>query len=234
MKKIPKKYQPEGFEIIYEDQDIIVGNKAAGYLTVAANWNRDHTIHSALNDYIRKGNPRSTKCVFVVHRLDQATSGLLVFAKTPDMQNVLKNRWKENKKIYLAICDGHFANKSGTIKSYLSEDEDYVVHSKAQESAESKLAVTEYEVVAEKPKASLVKINLLTGRKNQIRVHMAELGHPVLGDVKYGKNKIGKSQLMLHSAKLQLLHPYNDKILTFTAVPPVYFQKMMSYDYSSV
>ncbi len=233
MKKIPKKYQPRGYEIIYEDLDIIVGNKSAGFLTVAAKWNRDQTIHSALNDYVRKGNPRSNKCVYVVHRLDQATSGILIFAKSEEVMNYLKDNWKQTQKTYLAICAGHFKEKKGQVSSYLSEDEDYFIHS-SNENKVGKLALTEYEVLKETEHLSLVKVNLLTGRKNQIRVHMSDLGHPVVGDSKYGaasKNK--SSNLMLHSRSLELTHPFSKKRMLFEALPPLYFQKMMNYDYGS-
>ena len=99
-KKIPKKYQPRGYEILYEDRDVIVGNKAPGILTVAALWNKEKTVHSAINQYVRKGNSKSRKCVYVVHRLDQGTSGILIFAKTKQAQIVLKDSWKSTKKTY--------------------------------------------------------------------------------------------------------------------------------------
>ncbi|WP_347359431.1 RNA pseudouridine synthase, partial [Bdellovibrio sp.] len=183
--KIPKKYQPKGFEILHEDLDIIVGNKAPGLLTVAAKWERENTVHNLLNQFVRKGNPRSNKCVYVVHRLDQATSGVLIFAKSEKAQQFIKDNWKDNVKTYYAIVHGTLKKKSGTIQSYLSEDEDYVVHSSA-DSSEGKLAITEYEVLKETDKFSLLKINLLTGKKNQIRVHLSEEGHPIVGDAKYG------------------------------------------------
>lgn len=182
---IPKKYQPRGFEILYEDRDLIAGNKAAGALSVAALWNKEDTIHHALNVYVRKGQAKSRKCVYVVHRLDQATTGILLFAKSQKAQQVIKENWKNTDKIYYAVVHGHLTRKSDTISSYLAEDEDYVVHS-TQDSAQGKLARTQYEAVEENAKYSLLKIHLLTGRKNQIRVHLAGIGHPVVGDDKYG------------------------------------------------
>ena len=101
--KVPKKYHPEGFEILYEDTDIIVGNKSAGFLTVAAAWNRHRTVQSALNVYIRKGSEHSKKTVYVVHRLDQDTTGLLVFAKTEAALKFFKANWPSMTKTYLAI-----------------------------------------------------------------------------------------------------------------------------------
>ena len=185
---IPKKYRPRGYDVLYEDRDLIVGCKAAGFLTVAALWEKENTIHGILNNYIRKGSAHSRKSVYVVHRLDQATSGVLIFAKTPEVQEFLKANWKTTEKIYYAIVRGHLAKKKDLISSYLEEDEDYVVHS-SNDPIRGKLAQTEYEVVKETQHLSLVRINLLTGKKNQIRVHMADLGHPLVGDAKYGKEK---------------------------------------------
>ena len=230
MKKIPKKYQPKGYDIIYEDVDLIVGNKKPGALTVAALWNRDSTVHSALNEYVRKGNPRSNRCVYVVHRLDQATSGILVFAKSEDVQHFLKDNWKTTVKTYYAIVHGKLEKKSGIIESYLQEDDDYVVAS-TDKPGQGKLAQTEYHVVSETVKFSLVRINLLTGKKNQIRVHMAELGHPVVGDAKYGKPDTNSKNLCLHSYSIELTHPHSKKRLKFEVKPPEYFSHLVKFAY---
>lgn len=226
---IPKKYQPKGFEILFEDQDIIVGNKAAGALTVSALWNKDDTIQSALTNYIRKGNSRSNKEIFVVHRLDQATTGVLIFAKTEEAQQTLKNNWKANTKTYYAIVHGKLKSKAGVIESYLSEDEDYVVHSTTDKD-KGKLAQTEYTVVKETPYFSVVKINLLTGKKNQIRVHMAEAGCPIVGDQKYGKPSKYKN-LFLHSFAIVFNHPFTNERIRVQAPVPVYFEKLVDYKY---
>ncbi len=225
VKKIPRKYQPKGIEIIYEDRDIIVGNKSAGFLTVAALWNKENTIHSALNSYVRKGNSRSQKCVYVVHRLDQDTSGVLIFAKTEQAQTFLKDDWKNTIKTYNAVVHGKFAEKSGTISSYLAEDEDYVVFS--TNNLTGKLAYTGYTVLKEVNNLSLVKIDLLTGRKNQIRVHFADKGHPVVGDVKYGKNIAKYPRLALHSRIISFTHPFSRKRVTFEVPVPEYFKKLV-------
>jgi len=226
--KIPKKYQPKGFEILYDDRDIIVGNKAPGFLTVGAAWNRDNTIHSALNQYVRKGNSRSRKCVYVVHRLDQGTSGVLVFAKTELAQKFLKDNWKSTIKAYYAVVHGRLAKKAGKISSYLTEDEKYVMHS-SPNSTEGKLACTEYAVIKEVRAFSLLKINLLTGRKNQIRVHFADEGHPVVGDTKYGKSTVKSKRLALHSQSISFTHPFNRNRLTFETKVPEYFSTLVGY-----
>ncbi len=232
-KKIPSKYQPKGFRILHEDRDVIVGNKSPGILTVGALWEQENTIHNILNQYIRKGNSRSRACVFVVHRLDQATSGALIFAKTEEVQQYLKNNWKSTVKTYFAIVHGLLTKKSGTIESYLSEDEDYHVHS-SQDAGSGKLAQTQYEVLTEVAGFSLVKINLLTGKKNQIRVHMAELGHPVVGDGKYGKANTKFKNLALHSASLEFTHPFTQKRILIKASVPAYFHDLIPFDYNNI
>lgn len=249
--KIKRKHQPRGFEILHEDPDLIVGNKAPGFLTVSALWNKDDTIHSALNHYVRKGNSKSRKSVYVVHRLDQATSGVLIFAKSEDVQHYLKDNWPTTLKTYYTIVHGKLEKKSGRVTSYLSEDEDYHVHSSRRDDG-GKLAVTEYEVLRETDKYSLVKINLLTGRKNQIRVHMAELGHPIVGDEKYGHAPVQQSSrpqpqagrggankrsgppsknLALHSYSIEFTHPFSKKRVKFTAPVPESFRKLVDYEY---
>lgn len=220
---IPRKYQPKGFEILYEDRDLIAGNKAAGMLTVAALWNKTDTVHHALNVYVRKGQARSRKCVYVVHRLDQATTGILLFAKSEKVQEYLKSNWKNTVKTYYAVVHGHLAKKSDTISSYLTEDEDYVVHS-SEDPSDGKLARTQYEVLQENAKYSLLKINLLTGRKNQIRVHLADRGHPIVGDDRYGKG--GFKFLALHACSIEFNHPHTQKRMLLTAPVPECFEKL--------
>lgn len=226
--KIPKRYQPKGFDILYEDRDIIVGNKSPGFLTVGAAWNRTNTIHSALNQCVRKGNPRSRKRVYVVHRLDQDTSGVLVFAKTEQAQEFLKDHWERTIKTYYAVVHGRLEKKEGTISSYLTEDDDYVMHS-TPDSRKGKLARTAYTVLKETSKFSLLKINLLTGRKNQIRVHFADQGHPVVGDAKYGKSTTKIQRLALHAQSISLTHPFNGKRLTFETKVPEYFITLVGH-----
>jgi len=225
-KKIPKRYQPKGFDILYEDEYIIVGNKAPGFLTVRALWNKEDTIHAALNSYVRKGNSKSHKRVYVVHRLDQATSGVLVYAKTERAQFLLKEHWKENTKIYYAVVHGHFAQKKATLSSYLVEDDEYVVHSRT-DSSDGKLAHTAYTVVKETAAFSLLKIDLLTGRKNQIRVHCADARHPVVGDDKYGKPDTRYTRLALHAHSLSFNHPFSGKRMTFEAPLPEYLTTLV-------
>ena len=229
-KKIPKKFQPDGFEIIYEDIDVLVGIKEAGYLTVEAPGHKARTVFDSVNHYIRKGNFKSSKSVYVVHRLDQWTSGLMIFAKSEKVQYELKDNWKSVVKNYYCVVHGKFEKKQGLIESHLLEDEEYRIHS--NDKGEGKLAQTEYQVLKETPHFSLVKVNLLTGRKNQIRVHMADAGHAIVGDRKYGKPESKKQdQLALHSCYLEFTHPFSKKRMQFKAPAPDFFRKFVDYDY---
>jgi len=151
---------------------------------------------------------------------------VLVFAKTEAAQLFLKDHWKDTVKTYYAVVYGRLAQQAGTFSSYLIEDEDYVMHS-TEESGQGKLAHTAYVVVKETEKYTLVKIDLLTGRKNQIRVHFADQGHPVVGDVKYGRGIAQPGRLALHSHSITLTHPFSKARLTFEAPVPEYFRALV-------
>ncbi|OOP58008.1 MAG: RNA pseudouridine synthase [Candidatus Brocadia carolinensis] len=174
------------------------------------------TAHHILTNYIRKGSFKSTKQLFVVHRLDRDTSGVLVFAKSAEAKENLKLQWRNVRKKYVAVVHGILTEKSGTITSYLAENDDYEVFS-VKDSRKGELAKTRYQVLKEAKKFSLLEIELLTGKKNQIRVHFSEKGHPLVGDDKYGKKGEPKSRLALHSHYLTFRHPHSGKELTFEA-----------------
>jgi len=224
--KIPKKYRPKGLEVLHEDSEIIGGNKAEGFLTVGAKYDRIHTVHYALNQYLRRGDARSSKCVQVVHRLDRETSGLLIFAKSYQVQEALKANWKNTVKTYYAVVHGRMVRKSGTISSYLVEDEDYIVRS-TDDTQTGRLSHTAYTVVKETPRFSLLKVDLLTGRKNQIRVHLAGEGHPVVGDLKYGRIRTRYPRMALHAQAISFPHPVTRKPLAFETALPEFFRTLM-------
>ncbi|NLE65610.1 MAG: RNA pseudouridine synthase [Elusimicrobia bacterium] len=226
-RKIPSRHQPRGFRILHDDAAIIVGEKAPGLLTVRAPYEREETVHHALNLYVRKGNSKSRQCVFVVHRLDRETSGLLVFAKTPEAQFFLKDNWDKTEKIYHAVVHGRMSRKEGLIESHLLEDEDYRVRSVDQEDG-GKLARTQYRVLEETHRFSLVEVHLLTGRKNQIRVHFAESGHPIVGDSLYGLKATHYPRLALHASRLSFLHPVTGERLAFESRLPHFFTTLLA------
>lgn len=224
MKPVPYRHRPKGLTIIYEDQDIIVIDKSAGLLTVKANYEKEKTAHHILTTYIRKGSLKSKKQLFAVHRLDRDTSGVLVFAKSFEGRENLKLQWKNVRKKYVAVVHGILTEKSGTITSYLTENEDYEVFS-VKDHRKGELAKTRYQVIKEAKNFSLLEIELLTGKKNQIRVHFSEKGHPLVGDNKYGKKDAPKRRLALHSQFLTFRHPRSGKELTFQAEIPVFFKR---------
>ena len=221
-KQPPKKYQPKGLPIIYEDRDIIVVNKAAGLLTIGTDRQKEKTAHFLLNDYVKKGYSKSRNRVFIVHRLDRDTSGVLVFAKTEKAKRYLQDEWKEFSKTYYAVVHGVFTEKEGIISSYLVENKMHRMYS-TNDTENGKYAKTGYKVIKESSEFSLLEINLFTGRKNQIRVHLSDEGHPIVGDKMYGEYIKGASKLALHAATLTILHPFSKKEMTFeTKVPPFF------------
>jgi RluA family pseudouridine synthase len=222
IKPIPHRHKPQGLTILYEDRDIIVIDKSPGLLTVRANYEKQRTAHQILTDYIRRGSTRSTAQLFVVHRLDRETSGVLVFAKSFKAMENLKQQWRDVTKKYLALVHGVLAEKSGTITSYLAENDDYEVSS-VKDPEKGELAITRYRVIRETSKFSFLEIELLTGKKNQIRVHLLECGHPVVNDDKYGNKGKVEGRLALHSRWLAFNHPRSGKRLTFEAKVPEYF-----------
>lgn len=222
----PKKFQPKGLTILHEDKDILVIDKPSGLLTVGSDRNKSRTAHYLLNDYVRKGNPKSRQRVYVVHRLDQATSGLLVFAKSESAKTFLQDNWDQTEKHYLAIVHGEMTEKQGIITSYLVENSANNVYSTTDVST-GKLAKTTYNVIKEKKRFSLVDIHLITGRKHQIRVHFAEGGHPVVGDQKYGCEPRNSKRLYLHSKSLSFTHPFNKKKVSFVSAMPEDFIRLM-------
>ena len=226
-KSPPKKHQPKGLTILYEDHDILVVNKVSGLLTVSNERVRDNTAYFLLNTYVRKGNQKSRNRVFIVHRLDRDTSGVLVFAKNENSKRFLQDEWHSFTKKYFAVVHGPLPKKEGVITSYLAENRAHKMYS-VSNAEKGKLAKTGYKVLKESKKFSLVEIELFTGRKNQIRVHFSEQGSPVAGDKIYGEKDKGIKRLTLHSASLTILHPKTKEIMTFEAAVPTYFNTLVS------
>jgi tRNA pseudouridine32 synthase/23S rRNA pseudouridine746 synthase/23S rRNA pseudouridine1911/1915/1917 synthase len=221
------KRQPKGLTILHEDKDILVVEKPAGLLTVGTERNKSRTVHYLLNDYVRKGNPKSRNRVYVVHRLDQDTSGILLFAKSEPAKKFLQEHWEQTDKYYLAIVQGQITPKEGTISTYLAENSAHKVYS-TPDAAKGRLSHTAYKVLKGGKGFSLVEIHLLTGRKHQIRVHFAEKGHPVVGDSKYGRGKIGSKRLALHARSITFTHPFSGKQMTFDTGIPGDFVRLLS------
>lgn len=221
------RHLPRGLEILYEDSDILVVNKPAGLLTVGTDSNKTRTAYYILTEYVRKGCAKSRNRIFTVHRIDQWTSGVLVFAKSEEVKLQLQEQWKDTEKKYLAVVHGRLNQKEGIITSYLAENKAYVVYS-TTDPTKGKLAHTAYKVLKETAQFSLLEVGLLTGRKNQIRVHLADNGHPVVGDRKYGKAKDGFKRLALHSKSIFFKHPTTGRQMTFQTKLPAYFTQLLA------
>lgn len=222
---IRRKHRPLGLEILHEDRDIIVVSKAAGLLTMGTGRDAGRTAHSALTNYVKKGNPKSRERVFIVHRLDRDTSGALVFARTEQAKRTLQDNWRGVEKTYLAFVEGHPDPAEGTISSHLVESDSLRVYS-TNDPKKGKLSHTKYQMVKTVGDRALLEIRLLTGRKNQIRVHLADKGWPIVGDSKYGQRIRDNKRLALHSHSLSFAHPYSGKPLTFTAPIPEAFSRL--------
>lgn len=225
-KATAKKHQPTGMVILHEDRDIIVVDKASGLLTIGTDRDKLRTAHAILNAYVRKGNLRSKNRVFIVHRLDRETSGILVFARNEETKLFLQQNWEQTEKNYLAVVHGRLTPKEGTITSLLAENAAHHVYSTA-DAAKGKLAHTVYRVVRETRELSLLEIDLLTGRKHQIRVHLAEKGHPLVGDRRYGRGNDSYPRLALHARSITIQHPISGQRLTFTADIPEYVSRLV-------
>ncbi len=202
-----KKYADEGIEILFEDREIVVVEKPPGLLSVKTDYDT-LCVHAILKK-------RCNKVVFPVHRLDRETSGVLVFAYTPRARDFLKEKFESHdiEREYEAVVQGVPNPTEGTWESRLVEDRAYYVKS----APEGKLAITHYTILNSKKDFALLQIHLETGRKNQIRVHASEAGHPIKGDQKYGYRGPSAERLYLHARKLGFLHPLSKQKLSFTS-----------------
>lgn len=214
-----------GIALLYEDRDILVVNKPAGLLTMASDSEKTRTAYFILTDYARKGRSKSRNRIFIVHRLDRETSGILLFAKTIEAKLHLQQHWDSTEKKYLAVVHGRMEKETGIISSYLAENKAHLVYSTSDRS-KGRLSRTAYRVLEQTKDFALLEVDLLTGRKHQIRVHLADIGHPVVGDSKYGGNR-GQRNLALHAHSLSVTHPFTGERLTFETAAPAYFSHLM-------
>ena len=209
--------------IIYEDKEILVVDKEPKQLTIATQKKERNTLYNEAREYVKKQFPKNK--IFIVHRLDRDTSGLVLFAKTEQKKIKLQNNWDKVKREYYAIVEGHLNKKRDTLKHYLVETSTLDVYV-TKDPKKGKLAITEYEVLKENNKYSLLKINIKTGRRNQIRASLSEIGHPILGDKKYSKTK--SNRLYLHAYLLE--YKDKDKTYTFTTKYPKEFNNIIKMD----
>lgn len=214
-------------DILYEDKEILVVNKPSGILTVSTPKEKEKTLFHEVSDYVKKSNPKAK--VFIVHRLDKDTSGIVVFAKNQNVKYAYQNAWDNLviKRGYTAVVDGVLEKKKSIIKSYLKETKTLLVYS-SNDKKNGKLAITSYNVVKETKKYSMLSIDIKTGRKNQIRVHMKDINHPILGDKKYGNKKSPLNRLMLHAGELIIINPKTKKKMEFISKTPKSFDLLFT------
>ncbi|RJR22323.1 MAG: RluA family pseudouridine synthase [Nitrospiraceae bacterium] len=218
-RKEPEAARSHGMRIVYEDDAVIVIEKPAGLLTIASETEKKKTAYYQVNEYLKQKAPRAEERIFIVHRLDRDTSGLVLFAKNEKVKRLLQDNWKDVEKRYYAIVEGTPAKKEGEIISRLSETKSLRVYSDPY-SEEAKIARTKYRVIRQGSEYSLLDILLETGRKNQIRVHLADIGHPVAGDKKYGARTNPFRRLGLHAYLLSFRHPLNRSPMLFESRMP--------------
>src|SRR5678815_5492422 len=217
---------PMGLVILYEDRDILVVDKPPGLLTMGTYTDRTRTAYFILTDYVRKGQDKSRQRIFIVHRLDRETSGVLLFAKSEAVKFRLQDQWQETRKKYFAVAHGTFDKTSDVIETYLAENRAHVVYS-TSDARRGRLSKTSYRVLEQAKHFALLEIDLLTGRKHQIRVHLADIGHAVVGDKKYGVEGRGHTRLALHAKSIAFRHPFDGEQLTIETPLPQSFRALM-------
>lgn len=214
-------------KLVYEDDDIIVINKGYGLLSMGNDKVREGTAYSILREYVKWGNPRNK--IFIVHRLDRDTSGLMVFAKNEKAKETLQHNWNNMvlERRYLAVTEGTPDPASGTYRSYLAENSAHEVYS-TDKPEEGKLAVTRYTTLKSSNPYAMLQVELDTGRKNQIRVHMADMHCPISGDRRYGGHSNVIHRLALHAQTLRFVHPVTRREMSFSTPVPSSFERLLS------
>lgn len=216
-----------GVNILYEDDAIIVINKEAGILSMAASRSKDWDAYRQLTDYVKK--EKRDNRIYIVHRLDRDTSGVMVYAKTEAAKEKLQKNWHDvvKERTYTALVEGNVEKQEGTISSWLKENQAMKVYS-TSDKKEGKHAVTHYKKIDGNQSYTLLEVELETGRKNQIRVHMQDIGHPIVGDKKYGSKSNPIRRLGLHATTLAFYHPTMDKLVRYTVKVPDTFTNLIS------
>jgi len=215
----PETKLASGIRIRHEDADIIVIEKPAGLLSIASPSEEEKTAYAFLTNHVRFGNPRGRERVWVVHRLDRETSGLMIFAKNEPAKVVLQDGWDAVEKKYLAVVEGAPSGDAGKFDSHLDESNPLKVYV-ANEGPETRHAVTRYRVMKKGKATTLVELTLETGRRHQIRVQLAEAGCPIVGDKKYGAKTNPIKRIALHASTLCFPHPVTRKEMRFDSPLP--------------
>ncbi len=215
-----------GVRIVYEDKDLIVIDKPAGLLTIATDKEKRKTAYAVLSGYSKQQDPKAK--IFIVHRIDRETSGLLLFARSEKVKEVIQETWMSTitERVYGAVVEGRVEKKKGVVSSWLTESSAFTVYS-SQKPGQGKKAITHYQTIKSNPNYSLLKLSLETGRKHQIRVHLQDIGHPIVGDKKYGSRDTSLKRLALHAQVLAFVHPVTRQPCHFEIPLPGKFYRLM-------
>ncbi len=216
---VPKTVLASGMKVYFEDATLIVIDKPENLLSIASEAEQEKTAYFQLTEYLRRGQEHAADRVWIVHRLDRETSGLMVFAKNERAKRTLQDGWDSAEKVYEAVVEGKLPADHGTFESDLDESSPFKVFS-AKASALTRHAITHYQVLARSKWRSLVQLSLDTGRRHQIRVQLSEAGCPIIGDKKYGAKSDPAKRLGLHSCRLRFPHPDTGKELIFSSPLP--------------
>jgi len=208
-----------GIRIRHEDADLLVIEKPPGLLSIASPSETEKTVYSFLTDHVRLGNKRGRERVWVVHRLDRETSGLMVFTKSEQAKRVLQDNWDAVEKKYFAVVEGAPPQDAGLIDSHLDESNPLKVYS-SPEGPETRHALTHYRVTKKGKTTTLVELTLETGRRHQIRVQLADAGCPIVGDKKYGAKTNPIRRIALHASSLRFIHPVTRETMRFDSPLP--------------
>ncbi|MBD5233258.1 MAG: RluA family pseudouridine synthase [Bacteroidales bacterium] len=213
-------------KLVYEDDDIIVIEKGYGLLSMGTDKIKDNTAYAILREYLKRKDPRNK--LFIVHRLDRDTSGLMMFAKNMQAKETMQHNWNNMvlERKYVAVIEGAMEPAEGRIRSFLTENAAHEVYS-TKEPGKGQLAITDYTTVKAGKPYSMVELSLATGRKNQIRVHLKESGHPIVGDRRYGAASSPIHRLCLHARTLRFVHPITRRDMNFTCPIPAGFLRLV-------
>jgi 23S rRNA pseudouridine1911/1915/1917 synthase len=222
-----KEKKMKGLKIIFEDEDLIIVDKEAGFLSVSTDKEKMRTVYGMLNEYVKKQNKNAR--LFVLHRLDREVSGLLVFARSAELQEIFQKNWDNLviKYIYTGVVEGIPAKKEETLVSWLTENKNFVMMSSSYDNGGLK-SVSHYKVLKSAGHYSLLQFDLETRRKNQIRVQMQQIGCSIVGDKKYGASKNPIKRIALHGGELQLKHPTTGELLEFKSSIPKVMQQLLT------
>lgn len=213
----------EKLDILFEDKNLIIINKPSNLLTIGTNKEKEKTLYRKVSDYVKKQH-KSNK-IFIIHRLDKDTSGIIVFAKNQETKRIMQRDWDKTKRQYIALVEGKVTD-SKIIKNWLRETKTLYTYS-SNKPNDGKLAITKYKPIRTSKEYSLLNIEILTGRKNQIRVHMHDIEHPIVGDKKYGSKKNPIRRMCLHANYLEFIHPITKKKIEVESKYPEIFDKLV-------